>query len=82
MSAFAHGTDTGYRNHSCRCGPCREATRAAQAKYRQRKKAEGFAGLTHGVSGTYKLGCRCSGCVTAARLKAAHYRARWTAVAA
>ncbi|WP_147312434.1 hypothetical protein [Thermomonospora umbrina] len=34
-----HGKPSTYRNHRCRCDPCREAARVEQREYKARKKA-------------------------------------------
>lgn len=36
-----HGSTTGYRNHRCRCAPCRAAQRSALAEYRARRRNGG-----------------------------------------
>lgn len=65
-SNFTHGTDSGYRNHGCRCDPCKEAGRAYNA-LRWRARKDTFdptdPSLQHGkTSYLYTLGCRCEPC--------------------
>lgn len=49
MSAFAHGTLTGYMNHGCRCEPCRAENaryfrerRAGQPSAKEQRATSGF----------------------------------------
>jgi hypothetical protein len=34
-----HGTDSGYRNHGCRCDDCKEAARQARSERKEKKSA-------------------------------------------
>lgn len=59
-----HGTLDGYKNHKCRCVPCRKAAREDEDDRRTRQRAEGMpADLKHGTRlayGTYL--CKCPEC--------------------
>ncbi len=51
-----HGTDNGYRNLGCRCGPCTYAANSARNERRGKS-----APAVHNANG-YKNGCRCDVC--------------------
>jgi IS5 family transposase len=59
-----HGTDSWYRNHGCRCDPCRHAHTEHQRQLRQnRRDAEPRPAWQHGSLGGYiNHGCRCVEC--------------------
>jgi hypothetical protein len=71
MSAFEHGTTTGYRRHGCRCEECTEANaqecRARQKRrYSERVLQDGVLvhpEAKHGTVSAYKnWGCHCEPC--------------------
>ena len=63
-----HGLSA-YRNHKCRCGVCREASRLYQAEYRQRVRQRPRRTWPHGTPyGYVTFGCRCGRCTKAWRL--------------
>lgn len=69
-----HGTDSGYSNGKCRCGPCRAAHAASQRAWiKSRKPYEFNAEDPHGEVRMYGRGCRCRSCLDAWR---DYYRAR------
>lgn len=58
-----HGTEGGYSNHGCRCTPCTEANRAAQAEDRQRRRGGDIPDYVHGTTNGYSnYCCRCDEC--------------------
>ena len=70
-----HGTLGGYRNHTCRCGPCNAANTAWQKAWRERMRAEGREPAVHGAGGYTNYGCRCTDCRAGHRLYQAAKRA-------
>jgi hypothetical protein len=67
---MTHGTPSAYKR-GCRCGDCRAAKTAQNARQKQarmlRLAAGDAADFKHGVSGYTNWGCRCEVCVAAAR---------------
>jgi hypothetical protein len=66
-----HGLNSTYRNNLCRCSPCTEANRVAQAAYRAMARAravEDPALVPHGTGTGYVYWrCRCPACTEANR---------------
>jgi len=71
-----HGTANGYRNHGCRCGPCRDA---AAEDFQQRWTAQTPpppGDERHGLRATYLFRhCRCQRCREANTSYARQWRA-------
>jgi hypothetical protein len=55
-----HGTENGYRNLSCRCGPCREAHALYQRQQNRRRK--NLIPPAHGRWYYTNYRCRCHVC--------------------
>ncbi len=47
---WAHGTTTGYKNHACRCAPCREAWRIHKKAYDAQRKLRTASGIPEGIT--------------------------------
>jgi hypothetical protein len=66
-----HGLNSTYRNNLCRCSPCTEANRVAQAAYRamaRARAAEDPALVPHGTATGYVYWrCKCPACTEANR---------------
>lgn len=73
-----HGQLTGYTYHKCRCGECRAANAAYQAKVvAQRAKMlnVGLITVKHGTENAYgNYGCRCPACRDAHAAATRRYR--------
>lgn len=60
-----HGTLGAYKNHRCRCDPCKAANTAYMEEYRITlpvEVSELMSPVRHGTHATYSNGCRCDPC--------------------
>lgn len=81
MTTIPHGTANAYRNHKCRCAPCRDAhntecDRLRLQRFTRTQAAGGIAPTqTHNASTYTNWGCRCATCTAAERARANTRRA-------
>lgn len=81
--AIAHGTESAYRGHGCRCEQCR-AGRAERARARRLERAAEQPPRprkprpvpAHGTPARYQRGCRCEDCRLARAEQMRTYRDR------